>query len=145
MQASAPPSFPLLFPPSLFPAPAAAAPTHDPLSIEHSLQSVAGKLQKETQRSVLAQAVMMEEPTTPTEEALEQMEADEMIAQATAEKARTRFIAKARKHEELRVRLAHARRKMEKAKAKQKEERMRHLMHEKRTAAALLARQVSED
>jgi hypothetical protein len=74
-----------------------------------------------------------------TEEELEQLEVEEIHAAQTLEKAKARFKAKARQHEELRARLAKSRQKFEGSVARRKQERMRVLL------AQRMQRQRSEE
>lgn len=69
------------------------------------------------------------------------MEADEALAEEAMEKARKRYSVKARKREELRVRLADARALYQDREAKQKAQRMAAL----KTERAKLQRQESTD
>ncbi len=71
-------------------------------------------------------------PTTPTEEDLEQMEAEEMLAGAAVEKAKQRLSLKHQHHEELKLRMAHGRKKRDTKQAKAKSERLEAIMNLRR-------------
>lgn len=102
------------------------------------LAQAAEEAKQQASQNVIAQGVPL-----MTEEELEQMEVDEQIAEAGMEKLRHKFKAKARELNEIRLRLAHARRKFEEEKKKQKEARKQKLLEEKRKL--ILQRQRSEE
>jgi hypothetical protein len=122
-------------------APAAATPIPPTLHphILSNIERSSTKLQNAAQREAQMAALQQAEPTTPTEEEMEQMEADEIHAAQTLDKAKTRFKAKARQHEELRVRVARMRQRFEGSVARRKQERMRALL------AQRMQRQRSEE
>jgi hypothetical protein len=129
-------------PPIAAAAAAAAAPPVPPTLHPHVLSNIersSTKLQNAAQREAQMAALQQAEPTTPTEEELEQLEVEEIHAAQTLEQAKTRFKAKARQHEELRVRLAKSRQKFEGSVARRKQERMRALL------AQRMQRQRSEE
>ena len=85
----------------------------------------------EAQRSAQAD-IVLRDPATPTEEELENMEAEEEVLVATAEKAKDRYSIKVRQLADLRTRMKHARSKAEAKKKQAKEERMKHLRNQAR-------------
>ena len=152
MQAALPSS---LYPPPLLqhssaphaPAAAAAAASSSsslPKSTIMHIEGVATKAERAAQQSARTEdALKPAEPTTPTEEELQELEVDEQLERASVQKARVKFTAKAKNHEALRLRLVKARQQFEAATAKRKEKRRLELIESKRQAA--LQRQRSED
>ena len=72
----------------------AAAPTLHPHVLTH-IEEQSTKLQRAAQRDAQAAILQQAEPTTPTEEELEQLQVEEIHASQTLEKAKSRFKAKA--------------------------------------------------
>ncbi len=121
-------------PPALFsvhartvPPVAVAAPTLHP-HVLTNIEEQSTKLQRAAQRDAQAALLQQAEPTTPTEEELELLQVEEIHASQTLEKAKSRFKAKARQHEELRARTLISRQRFEASVARKKQERMRALL-----------------
>lgn len=89
----------------------------------NTLQGIAKRAIADGQAAAHAD-LTLHEPTTPTQEEMEEMEAEEQIAMATVEKVKQRYSMKLRTVEELRVRIRHARMKFDTKQKKEKEKRM---------------------
>ena len=130
-----------LYPSAAVPAASAvaAAPASFPLDsiVATTVDTQTTKLQRTAQRAAADEAFLQPELLEPTEDDIEQLEVEQMIASSALDKARTRFRAKAQLHESLRLRLIRAQQTFNAKKAA----RMK-VMMEKRNA---LQRQTSEE
>jgi len=82
-----------------------------------------------------------ERPSTPTEDDIDALEADEIHTMGEIERARKRVAIKLRQHADIRARLAAARKQFALRQREQRAERVRQLVEEKR----LMGRQLSEE
>ncbi len=126
-----------LCPPQLFSLAAATLPT-PARTLTVSLDT--SHLVKEAKRQAM-HSLIDAAPRTPTEEELEELEAHEAVLSAEVDKARRRLSIKHKDHEEMKLRAAHGRKRLQERAAKAKDARKELLMAAKR---AELKRQQSE-